>query len=105
PVRFISNGASGKMGYALAEAAKARGAEVVVVSGPTHLAAPDHVPVVSVMTAEEMLQALTARFEWATTLIMTAAVGDFRPKHPSAHKLKKDQWKGEAVALERTPDI
>lgn len=105
PVRFISNGASGKMGFALAEAAKARGAEVVVVSGPTKLAAPKNVPVVPVRTAEEMLQALTARFEWTTTLMMTAAVGDFRPKHPSVHKLKKDQWKGEAVALERTPDI
>jgi phosphopantothenoylcysteine decarboxylase/phosphopantothenate--cysteine ligase len=105
PVRFISNGSSGKMGFAMAEAAVARGAEVVLVTGPTHLAAPKKVTVVPVVTAEEMLQALTARFEWATTLIMTAAVGDFRPKQAHAHKLKKDQWNGEGLVLERTPDI
>jgi phosphopantothenoylcysteine decarboxylase/phosphopantothenate--cysteine ligase len=52
-----------------------------------------------------MLQALTARFDWATTLIMAAAVGDFRAKEPSSHKVKKEQWKGEALPLERTPDI
>jgi phosphopantothenoylcysteine decarboxylase / phosphopantothenate---cysteine ligase len=105
PVRFISNGSSGKMGFALAEAAVARGAEVVVVAGPTQLPAPKRVTVVPVVTAEEMLQALTANFEWATTLIMAAAVGDFRPKQMHGHKVKKDQWKGEGLALERTPDI
>jgi phosphopantothenoylcysteine decarboxylase/phosphopantothenate--cysteine ligase len=52
-----------------------------------------------------MLQALTARFEWATTLMMTAAVGDFRPKQAHDHKLKKDQWNGEGLVLELTPDI
>jgi phosphopantothenoylcysteine decarboxylase / phosphopantothenate---cysteine ligase len=105
PVRFISNGASGKMGFALAEAATARGAEVVLVTGPTRLAAPKQVTVVPVMTAEDMLQALTARFEWATTLMMTAAVGDFRPKQPATHKIKKEQWNSEGLVLERTPDI
>lgn len=105
PVRFISNGSSGKMGYALAEAAIARGAEVVLVTGPTRLAHPKQATVVPVVTAEEMLQTLTARFEWATTLIMTAAVGDFRPKLTHAQKLKKDQWNGEVLELERTPDI
>lgn len=105
PVRFLSNGSTGKMGYALAEAARARGAEVVLVSGPTQLKPPDGVSFVPVQTAENMLQALTAHFPWATTLIMTAAVGDFRPKQSLARKLKKEQWDGEALQLERTPDI
>ncbi|HNP28426.1 MAG TPA: bifunctional phosphopantothenoylcysteine decarboxylase/phosphopantothenate--cysteine ligase CoaBC [Nitrospirales bacterium] len=105
PVRFISNGSSGKMGFALAEAAAARGAEVVLVTGPTHLAASRNITVIPVVTAEDMLQALTARFEWATTLIMTAAVGDFRPKQAHVQKVKKDQWHGEGLELERTPDI
>lgn len=105
PVRFISNGSSGKMGFALAEAAAARGADVVLVAGPTQLMATKNVTVIPVVTAEDMLQALTARFEWATTLLMTAAVGDFRPKQAQAQKVKKDQWKGEGLDLERTPDI
>ena len=105
PVRFISNGSSGKMGFALAEAAVARGAEVVLVSGPTQLKAPRGVSLVSVQTAEEMLQSLTVHFPWATTLMMTAAIGDFRPKFPLSQKLKKSHWDGEALVLERTPDI
>ena len=105
PVRFISNGSSGKMGFALAEAAAARGAEVVLVTGPVQLMAPKNVTVIPVVTAEDMLQALTARFEWATTLLMTAAVGDFRPKQAHAQKVKKDHWQGEGLDLERTPDI
>jgi phosphopantothenoylcysteine decarboxylase/phosphopantothenate--cysteine ligase len=105
PVRFLSNGSSGKMGYAIAEAAAARGAEVVLISGPTQLACPQGVTRVSVVTADEMLHALTARFDWATTLIMAAAVGDFRAKKSYPHKVKKEQWKGEALPLERTPDI
>lgn len=60
---------------------------------------------VSVQTAEEMLQALTVHFPWATTLMMTAAIGDFRPKFPLSQKLKKSHWDGEALVLERTPDI
>ena len=105
PVRFFSNGSSGKMGYALAEAAISRGAEVVLVSGPTMLSCPQRVMRVPVITADEMLQALTAKFNWATTLIMTAAVGDFRPKQVLSQKLKKEQWTNEPLLLERTPDI
>ncbi len=105
PVRFLSNGSSGKMGYTMAEAAAARGAEVVLVSGPTQLTCPLGVTRVPVVTADEMLHALTARFDWATTLIMTAAVGDFRAKKSYPHKVKKEQWNGEALQLERTPDI
>ena len=105
PVRFISNGSSGKMGYAMAEVAAARGAEVVLVSGPTKLDCPPGVTRVPVVTADEMLQAMTARFDWATTLIMSAAVGDFRSKESHRHKVKKEQWNGESLHLERTPDI
>ncbi len=104
-VRFITNASSGKMGYALAEAAAQRGAEVVLVSGPTALSPPPNVPRVSVLTVEEMQEALEARFAWATVLVMTAAVGDFRARSPLSAKAKKQEWTGEPLELERTPDI
>ena len=104
-VRFITNASSGKMGYAMAEAAAQRGAEVLLVSGPTTLPCPPNVTRISVTTAEEMAQELDARFTWATVLVMTAAVGDFRPRSPSAAKVKKHEWSGEPLELERTPDI
>jgi len=104
-VRFISNASSGKMGYAVAASAAQRGAEVILVSGPTALSAPPGVTVISVVTADEMFQALEERFAWSTILVMTAAVGDFRPRHVSAQKVKKHNWTGEPLVLERTPDI
>ena len=104
-VRFITNASSGKMGYAVADAAARRGADVVLVSGPTALAPPPDVTSVSVLTADEMCQALDARFSWATVLVMTAAVGDFRPQQSSPAKIKKHEWDGSPLALERTPDI
>ena len=104
-VRFITNASSGKMGYAMAEAAAQRGAEVLLVSGPTALPCPPNVTRVSVVTAEEMAQELEARFAWATVLVMTAAVGDFRPRNPSSEKVKKHEWTGKPLALEQTPDI
>lgn len=104
-VRFMTNASSGKMGYAVAAAAAERGAEVVLVSGPTALSFPPNVQPISVLTAEDMHQALDARFAWATVLIMTAAVGDFRPLHPVPAKMKKHEWNGMPVDLERTPDI
>ncbi len=104
-VRFITNASSGKMGYAMAQAAAQRGAEVLLVSGPTALAPPPNVTRVPVLTAEEMYQDLDSRFAWATVLVMTAAVGDFRPRHPSSAKAKKHEWSGESLELERTPDI
>ncbi len=104
-VRFITNASSGKMGYAMAEAAAQRGAEVLLVSGPTSLPCPPNVTRVSVVTAEEMSQELDTRFAWATVLVMTAAVGDFRPRSPSSEKVKKHQWTGEPLELDRTPDI
>lgn len=105
PVRFISNRSSGKMGYAVARAAVERGAEVVLVSGPTALAPPAGVELVPVVTAEEMAKALTLRFDWATVLVMAAAVADFRPRRPAARKVKKaaDPWR--SLDLEPTTDI
>jgi phosphopantothenoylcysteine decarboxylase/phosphopantothenate--cysteine ligase len=105
PVRFISNRSSGKMGYAIAEAARARGAQVVLVTGPTALPVPRGIEVVSVVTAEEMSKALSARLAWSTTIIMAAAVADFRPTHPASQKIKKQGRTGQAIDLERTTDI
>ena len=105
PVRFISNRSSGKMGYAIAEAAQARGAQVVLVSGPTTLPAPRGVEIVSVFTAEEMLKTLSARLAWSTTVIMAAAVADFRPTHPASQKIKKQGRTGRTLDLEQTTDI
>ena len=104
-MRFITNASSGKMGYAVADAAARRGADVVLVSGPTALAPPPNVTSIAVVTADEMYHALDARFAWATVLVMTAAVGDFRPRQPSSAKMKKHEWDGAPLALERTPDI
>jgi phosphopantothenoylcysteine decarboxylase/phosphopantothenate--cysteine ligase len=105
PVRFISNRSSGKMGYAIAEAAQARGAQVVLVTGPTALPVPKGIEVVSVATAEEMTKVLTARLEWSTAVIMAAAVADFRPKHLAWQKIKKQEGTGQTLDLERTTDI
>jgi phosphopantothenoylcysteine decarboxylase / phosphopantothenate---cysteine ligase len=106
PVRFISNRSSGKMGYAIAEAAQARGAQVALVTGPTALPTPRGIEVVSVVTAEEMTKALSARLAWSTTVIMAAAVADFRPAHPALQKIKKQgRPAGQTLDLERTTDI
>ncbi len=105
PVRFISNRSSGKMGYAIAEAAQARGAQVVLVTGPTALLPPKGIEVVSVATAEEMMKALSSRLAWSTTMIMAAAVADFRPTHPASQKIRKQGRTGQTLELERTTDI
>lgn len=105
PVRFISNRSSGKMGYALAEAARMRGAEVVLVSGPTALPAPTGVDYCPVTTAEDMRKALLSRFTWSDTVIMAAAVADFRPAQPAQHKLKKRHRPITQLALTPTADI
>jgi phosphopantothenoylcysteine decarboxylase/phosphopantothenate--cysteine ligase len=105
PVRFLSNRSSGKMGYALAEAARARGAEVILVSGPSSLSAPPGVTTIHVNTAAEMADALWQNFQACTVLIMAAAVSDFRPKDEAEHKIKK-QGKAEMVLeLVSTTDI
>ena len=105
PVRFISNRSSGKMGYAIAEAAQARGAQVVLVTGPTALQQPKGIEVVLVATAEEMMKVLSSRLAWSTTVIMAAAVADFRPTNPAVQKLKKQGRTGQTLELERTTDI
>ena len=105
PVRIISNRSSGKMGFALAEAARDRGAEVVLVSGPTALPAPRVVTVVPVETAKEMQAELLRRLPWSTVVIMAAAVADFRPKRPAAGKLKKLHHDWHELELEPTDDI
>jgi phosphopantothenoylcysteine decarboxylase/phosphopantothenate--cysteine ligase len=105
PVRFISNRSSGKMGYAIAEAAQARGAQVVLVTGPTAIPAPKGVEVVPVATAEEMMKALSTRLAWSTAVIMAAAVADFRPKHLVSQKICKQERTDQTLDLEQTTDI
>ena len=89
PVRYISNPSSGKMGYALAERARARGAEVTLVSGPVALEAPAGVTKIDVESGSQMLQALKAHFDKCDMLLMAAAVGDYGPETVSEHKIKK----------------
>jgi phosphopantothenoylcysteine decarboxylase/phosphopantothenate--cysteine ligase len=89
PVRFIGNRSSGKMGYALAEAARSRGARVILISGPSGLQAPAHCEVVKVITADEMRNSVLARMQEATLVIKAAAVADYRPVAVSAQKLKR----------------
>lgn len=105
PVRFLSNRSSGKMGYAIAEAAQARGAQVILVTGPTAIPSPRGVEIVSITTAEDMTKALSTRLAWSTVLIMTAAVADFRPKHPVSQKITKQGPSDRTLDLERTTDI
>lgn len=89
PVRFLGNRSSGKMGYALAEAAQSRGAKVIVVSGPTALHPPAHCEVVKVVTAGEMREAVLQRMAEATMVIKAAAVADYKPVKVSEQKLKR----------------
>ena len=105
PVRFLSNRSSGKMGYAVAEAARDRGAAVVLVTGPTALARPRAVDVVEVETADAMTKAMLTRLPWSTVVIMAAAVADFRVKRPSSRKIKKDGAAWQHLELEPTDDI
>ena len=104
PVRHISNASSGKTGFALAEAARQRGAEVVLITGPTHLQAPVGVACVPVRTAVQMRDAVQAHFAAADVVIKSAAVSDFRPAAVVADKVKKADA-ALSIALERNPDI
>jgi len=105
PVRFISNRSSGKMGYAIAEAARDRGAEAVIVAAPGGLSDPVGVRVVHVVSAEEMRDAVVAESRDADALIMAAAVADWRPAEVASQKLKKGSSERSSVELTRTPDI
>jgi phosphopantothenoylcysteine decarboxylase/phosphopantothenate--cysteine ligase len=104
PVRFISNRSSGRMGFALAEAARRRGADVTVIAGATNIAPPADVAVIEVTSTEEMLAAVRERIGDATTFIAAAAVADYRAKNPADSKIKKSEEKM-VLELERTPDI
>ena len=104
PVRFLSNRSSGKMGYAVAEAAAHRGAKVVLVSGPVSLEPPEGVERVSVRTAEEMHHAVTSRFPECTVAILAAAVADYRPVEKQLQKMKRGK-SSLTVQLEPTKDI
>lgn len=104
PVRYISNHSSGKMGYALAAAARAAGAEVTLVSGPVALAAPDGVAVVPVVTAADMLAGASAAVDAGCDIfIATAAVADYRPDQCADQKIKKSE-RAMSLALVRNPD-
>ncbi len=115
PVRYVGNRSSGKMGFALAAVARDRGAQVVLISGPVALDAPYGVELHAVETALEMRDAVRGATLDADVLIMSAAVGDFRPAAPSAHKLKKEDSAEQGIAFDaqggftlhlvRNPDI
>ena len=100
PVRFITNRSTGKMGYAIADRARARGAEVTLVSGPTELSPPTGVDVLRVRSVSEMDRATREAFASADALIMTAAVLDFRPESVASGKIKKS---GEGLRLDLQP--
>jgi phosphopantothenoylcysteine decarboxylase/phosphopantothenate--cysteine ligase len=103
PVRYLTNRSSGRMGYAIAEAALRRGARVLLVSGPTSITAPGAAELTSVQTAEEMLAAVLKLLPESTIVIKTAAVADFRPKAAAGQKIKR---KGAmTLELEPTADI
>ena len=104
PIRFVSNRSTGKMGYALAEAAAARGADVTLVSGPTHLNAPAGVRTERVETAAEMADQVFAAMENGDVFIGAAAVSDFTPRATAEKKIKKAQAVP-TLELERTTDI
>ncbi|MDM8522899.1 bifunctional phosphopantothenoylcysteine decarboxylase/phosphopantothenate--cysteine ligase CoaBC [Desulfococcaceae bacterium HSG8] len=105
PVRFISNPSSGKMGYAIAKAAEHRGGEVILVTGPTNLAPPSHITVVSVKSAKEMAQAVFDNMENSHIVIKTAAVADYRPKEMADQKVKKGTDDEKVLHLEKNQDI
>jgi len=104
PVRFLTNRSSGRMGYAVAEAAAQRGAKVILISGPTALDTPAGVTRVNVRTAVEMLHAVEEHFVQATTAVFAAAVADYRPADLSSQKIKKAGAEI-TLRLEQNPDI
>jgi phosphopantothenoylcysteine decarboxylase/phosphopantothenate--cysteine ligase len=104
PARHIGNRSSGKMGFALAEAARDRGAEVTLITAPSHLPEPDGIALVRVRTTAEMKEVVTEAVKEASALIMAAAVADYQPKTSAQTKIKK-QSPGLTLELTRTPDI
>lgn len=105
PVRFISNHSSGKMGFALAEAAQKRGAEVTIIAGHTSVDPPKNIKLVRGISAEEMYQATMKELPNATIFVGAAAVADYRPKEIVTAKIKKENKDSLTLELEKTPDI
>ena len=105
PVRFIGNRSSGKMGYALAQAAHALGADVTLITGPTALSNPQGIQVIQVRSAEQMLLAVQSTFSGQDWMIAAAAVADYRVAEKSDQKLKKQADSGLTLTLVQNPDI
>ncbi|MCY7376069.1 MAG: bifunctional phosphopantothenoylcysteine decarboxylase/phosphopantothenate--cysteine ligase CoaBC, partial [Pyrinomonadaceae bacterium] len=105
PVRFISNHSSGKMGFAVAEAAQKRGAKVTVVCGVTSVEPPENVEVIRAISAEEMFRAVMEKLPNATIFVGAAAVADYRPRNVADFKIKKTNQDFLTLELEKTPDI
>jgi phosphopantothenoylcysteine decarboxylase/phosphopantothenate--cysteine ligase len=104
PVRYLTNHSTGKMGYAVAEAAMRRGARVILISGPTTLKPPHGVEFIGVKTALEMFEAVLAQYPHVDVVVKSAAVADYRPKEVQQHKIKKSQ-ENMTIELENNPDI
>jgi len=105
PVRYLGNFSTGRMGYAVASALAARGAEVVLVSGPVHLQADPRVKLIQVESAQQMHNVCVKHFPNCQAAVMTAAVADFRPKTSAKSKIKKEQNASLNIELELNPDI
>lgn len=105
PVRFISNHSSGKMGFAVADAATKRGARVTVICGVTTAEPPENVRIIKAISAEEMFKAVMEKLSETTIFIGAAAVADYRPKNIAAAKIKKSNRDVLTLELEKTPDI
>jgi phosphopantothenoylcysteine decarboxylase/phosphopantothenate--cysteine ligase len=105
PVRFLGNRSSGRMGFAVAEAARQHGADVTLVAGPVHLPTPNGVQRVDVRSAQQMYTAIMDAAGKADIYIAAAAVGDFRPAEVAAHKIKKNGRDGLSLDLTQNPDI
>lgn len=105
PVRFVGNRSSGKMGYAVAQMAAERGAEVLLISGPSALAVPPNVKAVQVESTNEMLEACLAAYDAVDIVIKAAAVADYRPRDVADQKIKKKTDDALIVVMDKNPDI
>ena len=105
PVRYLTNRSSGKMGYAIAEAAQKRGANVTLVSGPVGLACPVGIEIVSVTSTQELCDAMTARCQNADVVVQAAAPADYTPVTVAAQKIKKQAGEEMTLRLRETPDV
>jgi phosphopantothenoylcysteine decarboxylase/phosphopantothenate--cysteine ligase len=105
PVRFVGNESSGKMGFAIAEAARDRGADVTLVTGPVALPDPYGIQVMRVKSASQMRDAVLPALRDAAILVMAAAVADYQPAEPIGQKIKREGSEGLTLSLARTPDI